>query len=333
MFESKLFCISLVFFFITIGWCDASNQSDKFKKPDHRIERNTYINTTHNCQVSVFLDNWKIGLQDEEIGDGHSIAEFDESVYGAWGLLAVSRFPQGSLEEFAQKGTYEGEIAKYTFLAGKPAYFESKHVEKIGFKITSKVYKFVNNGIGYIFSFSFLSKYDYDEELQKQIDQILNSFTLLNEQQAVRDIFSGLKARKARLTNVALVDMIDLSTNNQSEITKILTNELQSELTKTRQFEFIERRNIEQLLDEQKFQLTGLVSEESAVKIGNILGANYIINSNIGIIDETSVIYAQITNAENGKIISSASIRCRKCSNEMLMDNVPSLVSRLLFEQ
>ena len=297
------------------------------------VEKNTYINTTYNFQVSVFSDKWKINLKHEEIGDGISVAEFDESVYGAWGMMTISKFPQSSLEKFANVGIYQGDVAKFTFIAGKPAYFESKHVERRGFKITSKIYKFVNNNIGYVFSFGYLSKFDNDEQMQNQFNDILNSFTFLDEKGFVREISTDLKIKRKKLKNVALLEMVDLSSNSQNTVTKVLTNELQNELAKTGQFVFIERRNIKQILKEQKLQLTGLVSEDSAVKIGSITGASYLISSNMGLIDKTSVIYAQITSTENGKVISSASIRCRKCSNEMMINTLPSLVAKLWYKE
>jgi hypothetical protein len=267
------------------------------------------------------------------LGDAYSIAEFDETAYGAWGVLAISKYPQKTLEEFAGKGTYDAEKARYTYIAGKNAYAASKKIENRGFKITSQIYKFVHNDIGFAFSFGYLSKWDEDEGLQAQIDEILNSFTFSDDQNVVQEMFSDLKKKEEKLTNVAMLGMIDLKLGQENEDTRILTNELQNQLNKTGQFEFIERRNLDQIVEEHKLQLTGMISTDSAIKIGEFLGASYILSSNIGLIGKTSVIYAQITNAVSGKIVSSASVRVRKASKEDLLNNIPVLVSKLLYEK
>lgn len=325
--------LALCFCFSLFSYAGSGESSSLQKKPKHSVKNNTYINKTQQCQVSVFNKNWKLSTQFEELGDGISIAEFDESVYSAWGVLAISKHPQKSLEEFAGKGTYDAEKAKYTFIAGKPAYAASKKMENRGFKISSQIYKFVHNDIGFIFSFSYLSKWDEDETLQAQIDEILNSFTFSDEQSVVQEMFVDMKTKKEKLTNIAMLGMIDLKLGEENEDTRILTNELQNQLNKTGQFEFIERRNLDQIAEEHKFQLTGMISNDSAIKVGEFLGAKYILSSNLGLIGKTSVIYAQITNTENGKIISSASIRVRKAGKDDLFDTIPVLVSKLLYEK
>lgn len=301
-------------------------------EPDHSIEGNTYINETFQFSVSVFNQYWKITTQFEELGDGVSVAEFDESDYGAWGLLAISKYSQPDLRAFAKKGEYNAKKAKYTFIAGKKAFAASKKMERGGFDISSQVYKFVHNNVGYIFSFSYLSQWDEDDILQAQIDEILNSFIFSDEQKVVQQMLKEKKSKKEKLTNVAMLDMIDLKNGKADEETQVLTNEIQNQLNKTGQFEFIERRNMNKIIEEHKFQLTGMISDDSAIKVGELVGANYVLNSNIGILGKTSVLYVQITDAESGKIISSASIRVSNADKEDLLDKIPLLVSKLLYE-
>ena len=71
-----------------------------------------------------------------------------------------------------------------------------------------------------------------------------------------------------------------------------------------------------------------MISGSSAMQIGQLLGAQYLISSNLGRIGETYVIYMQITNAENGKIMKTASSRCRKCSDDILLESISRLVTK-----
>ena len=169
--------------------------------------------------------------------------------------------------------------------------------------------------------------------MQAQIDEILNSFVFTDEQSMVQEMFIDMKKKKETLSNVAMLGMVELKSGEENEDTQILTNELQNQLNQTGQFEFIERRNLNQIVEEHQLQLTGMISDDSAIKIGEFLGANYILSSSLGTLGKTSIIYAQITNTENGKIVSSASIRARKASEEDLLNTIPVLVSKLLYEK
>jgi curli biogenesis system outer membrane secretion channel CsgG len=56
---------------------------------------------------------------------------------------------------------------------------------------------------------------------------------------------------------------------------------LTTALIKTRQFNMIDRKHIRQVIDEQKFQISGMVDTVTAVKIGKILGAQVIVTGSI----------------------------------------------------
>jgi hypothetical protein len=297
---------------------------------DHKISDNTYINTTYSCKLSIPNSDWEPNLEVKELGDAIQILWLWEGkAYNLGGSLNISKHRQESLEAFAKIGTYDPKLAKYTYIAGKRAYFASKAMNVRGISMTSQIYKFVNKGNGYAFSFAYPSQWDYDEKLQNQIDEILNSFEFFDERGIVQDISAGQKGKGEKLSNVAMLEMIDLRYNRPTKTTNILTDELQDKLSKNGQFKFIERRKLKQVIEEQKLQRSGLISDASAVKIGVLLGANYIITSSLGALDETSVIYVQVTNSEDGKIVTSASMRCRKCSDDILLDNITALASKL----
>ena len=128
IFVFVLICL----FFVILNCAGAIQEISSVKKPEHRIFDNTYINSTYNCQISVPSNNWKLNLTFEEFADGFFILELDEDIYSALGTLAISKHPQRTLKEFAQIGTYNAEMAKYTYIAGKPSFFASKKIENKG---------------------------------------------------------------------------------------------------------------------------------------------------------------------------------------------------------
>ena len=109
----------------------------------------------------------------------------------------------------------------------------------------------------------------------------------------------------------------------------MLTNLLLVELQKTGRFSFVDRRNLDKVLEEQEVQMSGMVSASSAVKIGNVLGAKYLITSNIGEISKTSVIYAQITDCESGKILKAVSTRSLEGAGDNFVDAIGVIAAKL----
>ncbi len=300
---------------------------------DHKynIVNNTYTDETHNFQVTLPNSKWTIKPTNVPLGDAIQIAALERDEYSLYTSLSVSKHYQKSLIKFASIGTLNPKEAKFTYIAGKRAFYASKEMEKNGFKCAVIGYKFVNDGIGYIFSTAYPFQFVGHEPLHVEIDELLNSFNFLDEEKGIKNdqeiSVSGPSAME-KLSNVAVLDMIDLGSDKPSEKTTILTNELQNILTNTGKFECIDRRNLEGVIEELELQQSGMVSGNSAMKVGQLLGARYLISSNLGHIGETIVIYIQITNAENGKIIKTASARCRKCSDDMLLESISRLVTK-----
>jgi PBP1b-binding outer membrane lipoprotein LpoB len=298
----------------------------------YNVSDNTYTDLTYNVRLAIPNTNWEIQPQNEEWEDAIPLVGLWQDIYMTYISFAVSKHPQASLEEFAKKGVYNAKSAKYTYIAGKRSYFESKPMIKSGLNMITKTYKFVNDNRGYVFGIGFQEKFKEDEQLLSEIEDVLNSLTFLSEGvvAVASETPGGQHTSLEKLTNVALLDIVDLRSGGKSEAAIILTNELQDKLYNTGKFEFIERRNIADIVKEHSFQLTGMVSDESAIEIGNMLGAKYIVSGNLGILQETFVIYIQITDCASGKIIGTASVRCRKCSEDMLFNSIELLSSRIV---
>lgn len=327
----QLTLISIVFALLSCA--GSTRKGSSHPTVQHQISDDIYLNSTYNCQLSLPNSNWSMKLSKKDIGDGFYILELERSEpFYAYGALGITKHPQSTLSKFAGIGTYNPRTAKFTYIAGKPAFYASKPMNNNGFSLVSKIYKFVNSNTGFLFSFAFLSQWEEDEALKAEIDAILNSFLFTNEASGMPGIAVTPQAKGEKLLDVALLEMVDLRSNESSKVVQILTNELQDKLNKTQRFSFVERRSINQVVKEHQLQLTGMISDDSAVKIGNLIGAKYLVSSNLGLLENTYVVYAQITNAENGKLISSASTRCSKCSEDMLLNTIPVLVSRLISE-
>lgn len=86
-----------------------------------------------------------------------------------------------------------------------------------------------------------------------------------------------------------------------------LTDRFRSELVRTESFMLIERSRMEQVLGEQQFQMSGAVSEDQAVEIGRLLGAQLIAFGAVGQLGKTYTIDLRLVEVATGQVVSSYS--------------------------
>ena len=73
-----------------------------------------------------------------------------------------------------------------------------------------------------------------------------------------------------------------LNVNSMDSVSaEFIIDELEFIIVNSRRFRIVDRRRLEQIRIEQNFQLSGDVSDDSAVSIGNMLGASIVITGDI----------------------------------------------------
>ncbi len=91
-----------------------------------------------------------------------------------------------------------------------------------------------------------------------------------------------------------------MSTNDARNITQTFSYEL----SRTNKFKIIERQQLDQIIDEQKMQLSGCVADECAVEVGRLAGARYVI---AGTVTKTFGLYGiavRLIDVETAEIIT-----------------------------
>jgi TolB-like protein len=122
---------------------------------------------------------------------------------------------------------------------------------------------------------------------------MINRITLL--------LFIGLAWGQS--TTIAVFDLENNGLKD-SEV-RILSDRLQSELVKVGGYTVVERKKIEKVFEEQKFQMSGCV-EECLIEIGMLLGAKEIVIGSVGRFGSTYTISARLVNATTGEMIRSS---------------------------
>ncbi len=130
------------------------------------------------------------------------------------------------------------------------------------------------------------------------------------------------------------IAVFDLETTGKvdKDVIRPLTESIRREIVKSGKYEVIDRGNMDKILGEQKFQLSGCVSGQCIVEVGQLLGVGKIITGSVSMVGKTYYFSLQLVNVETGKIEDQSEDEC-KCEIDDLIKSSKRLVKRLLGEQ
>lgn len=126
---------------------------------------------------------------------------------------------------------------------------------------------------------------------------------------------------------LAILDFDGLGISQQEA--QLLTNRLRTILVQMEVYNVIERGQMEQILQEQNFQLTGCTSQECAVEVGQVLGAQWMMTGSIGKIGQTFTVDLRIINVETSAIDRTASYDIRGEIDQMLTEGMVEVARRI----
>ena len=127
--------------------------------------------------------------------------------------------------------------------------------------------------------------------------------------------------------HVAIIDFenIDVTVNEA----KALTQRLTTEMIKLGEFTVLERSEMKKVLDEQKFQYSGCVDTQCAVKIGQMLGAKYMIVGSVSKIGNTYSVDSRLINVETSESYGSADFSHTGEIDYVLTEGMKSIAYKL----
>jgi hypothetical protein len=83
-----------------------------------------------------------------------------------------------------------------------------------------------------------------------------------------------------RLPNNSRIAVLNISSSNRND-SEYLIDEIEYRLVNSGIFSIVDRRQLDQIRNELNFQMSGDVDDNSAISIGNMLGANIVLTGNI----------------------------------------------------
>jgi hypothetical protein len=105
---------------------------------------------------------------------------------------------------------------------------------------------------------------------------------------------------------IAVLDAL-IPQNMDPSIISPATDKIIEKLVQSNRFIVLDRANIDSVLKEREFQVSGMVSDQDAVTAGKYLGADFIVVSKISRVGDTNFISGKMINVKTGVIVSTTS--------------------------
>jgi TolB-like protein len=155
---------------------------------------------------------------------------------------------------------------------------------------------------------------------------------------AVRTLFksvlfsAALAAAAAFAGGKIKVAVLDFEGKNMSqEDTEALTDLLRTELFNTGRFIVIERQKIQKIIEEQKFQMTGLTDTDEAAQIGRLLNVKKIMIGTMTRLGGTHIINTRIVDVQSGQVELAEAVES-KGGEELLPNSVNELALKISYK-
>lgn len=129
-------------------------------------------------------------------------------------------------------------------------------------------------------------------------------------------------------TKVAVLDFQQQGAFANQDVGKIVAEWFTTSLVETGRFEVIERRLMQQILQEQKMGSSGLLDPASASRLGKLLGVKTVVTGTVQSYERTYELNVRLINVETGAIITAD--RVRAGSTTSLNDLVAKVSARII---
>jgi formylglycine-generating enzyme len=143
--------------------------------------------------------------------------------------------------------------------------------------------------------------------------------------------FAAEKTKKAPRDLSAYIAIFDLDVVGKvdKDISRPLSDSVRGEIVRSGKFKVMDRANMDRILREQAFQMSGTVQKDRMVEAGQMLGVGKIVIGSIGIVGRTYMISLSLVNIESGETERVEEDTC-KCELDELIESVKRATGKLI---
>ena len=142
-------------------------------------------------------------------------------------------------------------------------------------------------------------------------------------------LFSPLTFAQEQKFTSAVMDL-EAKEGVSKGVTSMLSDYLRTQLVNTNKFTIVTRENMEQILKEQQFQLSGCTSQECIVQVGQLLGVRKMFTGTIGKLGATYLINLKIIDVQSGQIEKAETEECAKCEEDVLLISIRNIANKMV---
>ena len=130
--------------------------------------------------------------------------------------------------------------------------------------------------------------------------------------------------RAASGHTVAVLEFNSSGAGTAREIAQAVPGMLSTTLAKSKRISLVERAQIKRVINEQDLQISSLVDPKTAVKIGRIVGADFVVIGSVFVLGDQLRIDSRLVNVKTGAVDTTAKVQGAKSSAFELTDDLAS---------
>jgi TolB-like protein len=130
-------------------------------------------------------------------------------------------------------------------------------------------------------------------------------------------------------TKIAVLDFQLQGGKRDEDMGKIVSEWIITALVKEGRFDVVERRYLEKVLEQQKLGVSGLVDENSASKLGKVLGAKIVITGSVMQFQNIMEVNARIIEVESSSIVAAENVKSTSAAKleELVVQMADKIIS------
>ena len=138
-------------------------------------------------------------------------------------------------------------------------------------------------------------------------------------------------ASTVRIADYLAVFDLEVVGQIEQSLSRPLSDSVRREVVKSGKYKVMERGQMDKILKEQAFQMTGCVAKECAVEAGQLLGAGKVIIGSLGLVGKTYYLSLSQVNVKTGETEAVEEEMC-KCEADDLIASTKRAARRLMGE-
>lgn len=143
-------------------------------------------------------------------------------------------------------------------------------------------------------------------------------------------VFISCQASAQEQKITAAVMDLEAKQGVSAGVASMLSDYLRTQLVNTQKITIVTRENMEQILREQSFQMSGCTSNECIVQMGQLLGVRKMITGSIGKLGTTYLLSLKIIDVQSGEIEKAETEECASCEEQEILGSVRIISQKIV---